>query len=64
MEGKIMESNWTPTARELPPEGELVYAMDRGGAVMKLYLKAGLWWVESGEMYVYLTPVFWHRISA
>lgn len=55
------DPNWTPTERELPPDGELVDAMDSGGHVQPLKRSGRLWFVEDGSMYVYFTPTFWKR---
>jgi NAD(P)H-dependent flavin oxidoreductase YrpB (nitropropane dioxygenase family) len=57
--------DWTPTARQLPPDGVVVEAMDSGGHVQPLKRAGRLWWFPDGSMYVYFVPQFWkHRRQA
>lgn len=56
------EANWTPTSKQLPPEGQVVQAMDSGGQVHRLKRMGRLWFVEDGSMYVYFTPGFWRPL--
>lgn len=53
--------DWIPTDGELPPDGEVVNAMDSGGHVQKLKRRGRLWWFPDDSMYVYFTPKFWRR---
>lgn len=51
--------DWTPTERELPPDGVVVQTMDSGGHVQDLRRKGNLFWFPDGSMYVYYVPKFW-----
>ncbi len=53
--------DWTPTAGELPPEGEVVETMDSGGAVQNLIREGGLWFFTDMSMYVYYVPKYWRK---
>jgi hypothetical protein len=55
------EPDWTRTADAVPPEGEVVLAMDSGGHVHRLKRQGRLWFVEDGAMYVYFVPTYWRR---
>lgn len=57
----MTDPDWIPTDRALPPNGELVDAMDSGGHVQPLKRQDRLWFVPDGSMYVYFTPKFWKR---
>ena len=52
-------NDWTPTARELPPNGAEVEAMDGGGHIQRLVRDGNLWWFPDRSMYVYFVPQFW-----
>jgi hypothetical protein len=52
-------TDWTPTERQLPPEGVVVNAMDSGGHVQPLVLEQGLWFFPDRSMYVYFVPKMW-----
>jgi len=54
-----MSQNWTPTERELPPDGEVVETMDSGGNEQDLRRQGNLFWFPDGSMYVYYVPKFW-----
>lgn len=53
--------DWTPTERELPPDGVVVDAMDSAGHVQPLRRRGNLFWFPDGSMYVYFVPKFWKR---
>ncbi|HHD7207846.1 TPA: hypothetical protein ACNOH0_003760 [Enterobacter hormaechei] len=55
-------NNWKHTRRELPPEGVLVYTISPSGMEQKLKRQGNLWFVKSGDMYVYYTPDKWRYI--
>lgn len=58
-----MNEQWKITACELPPEGELVDTMTAGGLRQSLKRQGALWFVKSGDMYVYYTPVYWKPLA-
>lgn len=63
-----MDANryWHRTEQQLPPEDVIVDTVisDIGGERNKqpLYRKGGLWFVPTGEMYVYYTPTHWSEL--
>ena len=57
-------NDWTSPDKELPPEGEVVLAMDSSGHVQPLVRKGRLWFFPDMSMYVYFTPTFWKRKEA
>lgn len=57
----MIDQDWTPTEKQLPPKGEVVLAMDSGGHVQELVYESRLWWFPNRSMYVYFTPKFWRR---
>ncbi len=56
-------TKWKATAYELPPEGQLVETISSGGEQVQLKRRGALWFVKSGDMYVYYTPVYWKPIT-
>lgn len=56
---------WIETAKELPPDGEVVKTKisdekgDRNEC--ELQLRGCLWFVPDGSMYVYYSPTHWAR---
>lgn len=56
--------DFTPTSRELPPNGLVVDAMDSGGHVQPLKRKGNFWWFPDDSMYVYFVPTYWKRHAA
>ena len=57
-----MSEQWYHTANQLPPENELVRAMDSGGHVQELRRKGNLWFLSDESGYVYYTPKMWSKI--
>lgn len=55
-------NKWKRTRQELPPENVLVYTISPGGMEQKLKRQGNLWFVNSGDMYVYYTPEKWRYI--
>lgn len=53
--------DWTPTASDLPPEGEVVETMDSGGHVQKLVCKGNRWFFTDMSMYIYYVPTYWRK---
>lgn len=53
---------WIRTADVMPPDGEVVNAMDSGGHVQKLKRNGRLWWFPDSSMYVYFTPTCWQPL--
>lgn len=43
----------------MPPEGKIVETITQSGRVGRLKFSGNLWWVPSGEMYVYYAPMAW-----
>ena len=58
-------SEWKRVAEIFPPQDEAVFTkIDDADGVrneQKLKLHNNLWWVPSGEMYVYYTPTHWRH---
>jgi hypothetical protein len=56
-------SEWTPIAKELPPDGEIVNTIISDGNGLRneqlLRRKANLWWFPDDSMYVYYCPTHW-----
>ncbi|CAH5460360.1 TPA: hypothetical protein N0X70_001557 [Enterobacter roggenkampii] len=57
-----MINEWKHTKHILPPEGILVDTISQGGMEQKLKRQGNLWFVKSGDMYVYYTPEKWRYI--
>lgn len=55
-------NKWKLTRQELPPEGVLVDTISQGGMEQKLKRQGNLWFVKSGDVYVYYTPEKWRYI--
>ncbi|HCR2010153.1 TPA: hypothetical protein ONC52_001975 [Enterobacter asburiae] len=55
-------NKWKQTRQELQPEGILVDTISQGGMEQKLKRQGNLWFVKSGDMYVYYTPEKWRYI--
>lgn len=55
---------WIRVEDSLPTPGEVVQTISPGGIEQELkYDSSGLWFVPSGDMYVYYTPQFWKRMG-
>lgn len=52
---------WTKTSDELPPEGEVVRTLGEHGTEQDLKRSGAMWFVPDGSMYVYYSPIMWHR---
>ncbi len=57
----LCTQNWTPTERELPPEGEVVETMVGDGKVSLLVYQDGRWFHADMVMYVYYVPKYWRK---
>lgn len=55
-------SDWTPTERALPPDGQEVLTMGEHGTVQTLVRDGNLWFFPDRSMYVYYTPKFWRAL--
>lgn len=53
--------DWTPTASELPPEGEVVETMVADGKVQNLVREGRRWFHDDMAMYVYYVPTYWRN---
>lgn len=58
-----IEQGWTRSDKTLPPEKQVVLAMDSCGHVQRLKYYRRLWWFEDMSMYVYYVPVYWRALS-
>jgi hypothetical protein len=57
----VETQDWIPTSKQLPPEGEVVEAMDSGGHVQDLKRQGRLWFFPDASMYVYYVPSYWRK---
>ncbi len=53
---------WNRTESSLPQENKVVMTISASGQEAKLFRQGSLWFVESGSMYVYYTPIMWREI--
>lgn len=62
-----MSQAWIPTAVQLPPENQTVETkIDNAKGCRnegRLFRQGRLWYVPSGDMYVYYTPTHWKPIA-
>lgn len=58
-----MDTDWTRTEVELPPERVEVQVLN-GEHVTTLVRDGNLWWFPDRTMYVYYVPKFWKHIPA
>lgn len=58
----MTEDNWTPVAKELPPEDVEVLTMSPNGLVQPLTRRGRLYFADSG-MYVYYEVCYWKLIK-
>lgn len=56
--------DFTPITDERPPERELVECIAPSGTLRFLKRIGNLYFVPSGEMYVYFTPVYWRELRS